>query len=485
MELTNYSDNRKRRKPAIDLSTMVYGKIPPQAKDLEEAVLGAIMLERSAFNTVYEILKPFCFYVDAHQRIFKAICALAKRNMPIDILTVVEELKINEELEIVGGPYYVTRLTNAVVSAANIEAHSRIVLQKYIQREVIRISGENIGDAYEDSTDIFDLLDNASNNLKNITNEIAETKNISITNICVDVISSLEKKVHNARNDIQDSNELYTGIHEWDKINGQLFPGVYVIAARPGMGKSNHMVQCICNMGKKYEIGILNAEMTNKQLITRIGCNLMDIDNFLWKKDANSITDEEVKKLYAAMEEAQGLRIHIEDSNYIDRCINKIKLWIDKFGVQVIFADVLSKFKLQDDKSKYMTDVQKLNYVMDAFTCCAKDLNIPIIVYAHLNRETHKRQNKEPNLSDLKGSGNIEDFAFQVSFLHRPEYYDIFEDELGESTQGLMYQIIAKHRDGLLDRLKYRALPQYSKLTGWNNSVISGWKPTSLTENPF
>jgi len=171
MDLTNLNKDRakSRRKSSIDLSTMVYGKVPPQAKDLEEAVLGAIMLEKSAFDVVAEILKPECFYVDAHQRVFKVMQGLQQKNQPIDILTVVEELKSKEELETVGGPYFVTRLTNAVVSSANIEAHARIILQKFIQRELIRISGEIINDSYEDSTDVFDLLDEAEGKLFEIT----------------------------------------------------------------------------------------------------------------------------------------------------------------------------------------------------------------------------------------------------------------------------------------------------------------------------
>ena len=171
MDLTNLNKDRKvRRKSTIDLTTMVYGKLPPQAKDLEEAVLGAIMLEKSAFDTVVEILKPECFYVEAHQQIYRAMQSLAQKSQPIDILTVVEELKRKEELEVIGGPYYVTKLTNMVVSSANIDAHSRIILQKFIQRELIRISGEIISDSYEDSTDVFDLLDDAESKLFEITN---------------------------------------------------------------------------------------------------------------------------------------------------------------------------------------------------------------------------------------------------------------------------------------------------------------------------
>src|SRR3989337_1296704 len=176
MDLTNLNKDRKSRKKAsLDMSTMVYGKVPPQARDLEEAVLGAIMLEKSAFDTVVEILKPECFYVDSHQRIYRAMQGLQQKNQPIDILTVVEELKIREELDIIGGPYYVTRLTNAVISSANIEAHSRIILQKFIQRELIRISGEIIGDAYEDSTDVFDLMDDAEGKIFEITNNFLKT----------------------------------------------------------------------------------------------------------------------------------------------------------------------------------------------------------------------------------------------------------------------------------------------------------------------
>ncbi len=171
MDLSNINKDRKqKRRTAVDLGTMVYGKVPPQARELEEVVLGAIMLEKNAFDAVIEVLKPECFYVDAHQRIFSAMQSLANKSQPIDILTVVEELKMREELEMVGGAYFVTKLTNTVVSSANIESHARIVLQKFIQRELIRISGEIINDAYEDSTDVFDLLDDAEGKLFEITN---------------------------------------------------------------------------------------------------------------------------------------------------------------------------------------------------------------------------------------------------------------------------------------------------------------------------
>ncbi|MGZ5263423.1 MAG: replicative DNA helicase, partial [Kaistella sp.] len=193
MDLTNLNKDRKqKRRSSLDLGTMVYGKVPPQAKDLEEAVLGAIMLEKNAFDAVVEILKPECFYVDAHQRIFSAMQNLANKSQPIDILTVAEELRSREELEMVGGPYYVTKLTNTVVSSAHIDAHARIVLQKFIQRELIRISGEIIGDAYEDSTDVFDLLDDAETKLFEITNNHLRKDYNSIDTVLVNTIKRIE-----------------------------------------------------------------------------------------------------------------------------------------------------------------------------------------------------------------------------------------------------------------------------------------------------
>src|SRR5215831_15324516 len=214
MDLTNLNRDRKRRKSSLDLSTMVYGKVPPQAKDLEEAVLGAIMLEKNAFDAVIEILKPECFYVESHQRIFRSMQNLAQKSQPIDILTVAEELRSKEELEMVGGPYYVTKLTNAVVSSARIEAHARIILQKFIQRELIRISGEIIGDAYEDATDVFDLLDEAESKLFEITNNHLRKNFDSIDTVLVKTIQRIE----DMRNRHEDITGVPTGFNSLDRI---------------------------------------------------------------------------------------------------------------------------------------------------------------------------------------------------------------------------------------------------------------------------
>src|SRR5882757_1354311 len=239
MDLTNLNlnkdRNKMRRKPAVDLSTMVYGKIPPQAKELEEAVLGAIMLEKSAFDTVVEILKPECFYLEGHQRIYRTMQSLAQKSQPIDILTVVEELKFRSELELVGGPYYVTRLTNAVVSSANIEAHSRIILQKFIQRELIRISGEIIGDAYEDTTDVFDLLDDSETKMFNITNHYLKKNYEDIGNALAKAINRIDE----LRTKKEDISGVPSGFASLDRVTYGWQPtDLIIIAARPSVGKT-------------------------------------------------------------------------------------------------------------------------------------------------------------------------------------------------------------------------------------------------------
>src|SRR6516162_6826693 len=236
MDIVNQNkDRRTRRKSSIDLSTMVYGKLPPQARELEEAVLGAVMLEKSAFDTIVEILKPECFYTDAHQRIFRAFQNLAQQNKPIDMLTVVEELKTNEELEEVGGAYYVTKLTNSVVSTANIEAHARIILQKFIQRELIRISGEIIGDAYEDSTDVFDLLDDAESKLFEITNNHLRKNFDSIDTVLVKTIQRIEDLRHKN----EDISGVPSGFASLDRVTyGWQQTDLIILAARPSVGKT-------------------------------------------------------------------------------------------------------------------------------------------------------------------------------------------------------------------------------------------------------
>ncbi|MCC7318893.1 MAG: replicative DNA helicase, partial [Bacteroidales bacterium] len=173
-----------------------HGRVPPQALDLEEVVLGGMMLEKDAVNTVIDILHPEAFYKDAHQKIFNAIKNLFSRSEPIDLLTVTNALRSSGELDIIGGAYYISQLTNRVVSAANIEFHARIILQKFIQRELIRISSDIIKDAYEDTTDVFDLLDKAESGLFSVS----ETNLRRSFSTMPDLVHAAIADIENAKN---------------------------------------------------------------------------------------------------------------------------------------------------------------------------------------------------------------------------------------------------------------------------------------------
>lgn len=476
--------SERKKNKSVDISTMIYGKVPPQATELERAVLGAIMIERDAYSNISEILHADCFYVDAHQRLFRAFKRLALKHSPIDELTVAEDLKSNEELELIGGVYYITSLTRQVVSSANIISHAKIVFQKWIQRAIIKTCGEGIGDAYEDYTDPFDLIEDVSGKIKAITHSIAEKNKIDVSDIAMDVLNKFETKVYNAKNNIVDTNSVYTGIPNWDKLNGAMCAGLYFVGARPGMGKTVHMVQSICNTSDQHASGIISNDTSNDQIIKRLATNIGEIDNFLFKKDARLIEDSEVANLYLAMEEVQMMNFKIDNSRYVDKVIQKMSYWVEKENVKKVYIDVLGKVKVPPEKERYLiTDLQRINYVIEELSVAAIKLNLPIIVYTHLNRGLYNRTNKEPNLSDFKGSGNIEDFGVQLSVLHRPEYYDIFEDEHGESTRGLMYQIVLKHREGAVDRLKHRFYGQFSKLGEWDRVEVKGWQPIETT--PF
>jgi replicative DNA helicase len=268
VDLTNKNKQQRavRLKAPIDLNTMALGKVPPQAIELEEAILGAIMLEKGVFDIVSEILKPACFYLDSHQRIYKAMETLALENQAIDLLTVVNQLKISGELDMVGGPYYITKLTNAVVSSANVETHCRIVLQKFIQRELIRISGETLRDAYEDTIDVFTMLDDAESRLFEITNNHLKKNFDDIRTVVVDTM----KRIEEMRKREEEITGVYTGFPSLDRVTYGWQPtDLIILAARPAVGKTafalNLARSAALHPVRPTPVGFFSLEMSSAQ----------------------------------------------------------------------------------------------------------------------------------------------------------------------------------------------------------------------------
>lgn len=465
--LTNFNKDRKaRRKPSLDLSTMVYGKVPPQARDLEEAVLGAIMLEKSAFDTVIEILKPECFYVDAHQRIFRAMQSLAQKSMPIDLLTVVEELRTREELELVGGPYFVTKLTNSVVSSANIDTHSRIILQKFIQRDLIRISGEVIAEAYEDSTDVFDLLDEAESKLFEITNNHLRKNFDSIDSVLVKTIQRIE----DMRNRQEDITGVPSGFPSLDKVTYGWQPtDLVILAARPAVGKTAFALNLVRNAAlnpqKPTPIAFFSLEMSSAQLAQRI----LSAESEIWleKISRGKMEEHEMQQLYRnGIQRLQNAPIFIDDTPALNifELRAKCRRLKNKHNLGMVIIDYLQLMSGTGDKRSSNRE-QEISTISRNLKGLAKELNIPIIALSQLSREVEKRKDgdKMPQLSDLRESGAIEQDADMVMFLYRPEYYNITANEMGENNKGETHVRIAKHRNGSLETIKLKALLHIQK----------------------
>ncbi len=488
MDLTNLNRDRKaRRKPPIDLSTMVYGKVPPQAKDLEEAVLGAAMLEKGAFDNVVEILKPECFYVDGHQRIFKAMQSLANKSQPIDILTVVEELRSREELDMVGGPYYVTKLTNSVVSSANIEAHSRIILQKFIQRELIRISGEIISDAYEDSTDVFDLLDQAESKIYEVTSTHLRNSYETIDSVLVKTIQRIEDMRH--RN--EDFTGVPTGFPSLDRVTyGWQATDLIILAARPAVGKTafalNLARSAALHPTRPTGVAMFSLEMSAPQLVQRI----LSAESEIWleKISRGKLEEHEMKQLYAkGIQRLAQAPIYIDDTAALNifELRAKCRRLKNQGNLGLIIIDYLQLMSGTGDRNSNRE--QEISAISRGLKGLAKELQVPIIALSQLSREVEKRKdgNKMPQLSDLRESGAIEQDADMVMFLYRPEYYDITQDEMGDSNRGETHVRIAKHRNGSLETIKLRALLHIQKFVEDNGGqdfgpgLPSNFKPVS------
>ena len=450
---------RKRIKPALTEQTLMqYGKIPPQAIDLEEAVLGALMLEKDALATVIEILKPEVFYKETHHHIFEAIRNLFNRSQPVDILTVTNELKTMALLDICGGPYYIAQLTSRVVSAANIEYHSRILIQKFIQRELIRISTEITNEAYEDTTDVFDLLDKAESNLFNVSDTNLRRKYLDMQAILKEAISEIEKaKEANENNEIPTLG-VPAGFSALDRLTaGWQKSDLIILAARPSMGKTAMVLSMARNAAIDHgaPVAVFSLEMSALQLVLRLISMETELPSDRLRR--GQLEDYEWEQLNSRIKKLEDAQIFIDDTPALSifELRAKSRRLVAQHGIKLIIIDYL-QLMTANVENKGMRE-QEISSISRALKGLAKELNIPVIALSQLSREVEKRPgSKKPILSDLRESGAIEQDADLVLFIYRPEYYKITEFDDQTPTQGLAEIIIAKHRNGQIGEVKLR-----------------------------
>jgi replicative DNA helicase len=449
MDLTNLNkDSKKRRKSNIDLTTMVYGKVPPQAKQVEEVVLGAIMLERGAFDIASEILRPEMFYLDAHQRVFKAMRTLAQKSQPIDELTVVQELLRMENLELVGGPYYITQLTSKVTSGAHIESHARIILEKYMKREILRIGAEMTTDAYEDSSDVFDLLDSAETNLIGLTvnNLKKDFQHIDVGLVKVfkeiDELSQRDSSLTGVPSGFTKLDQCTGG---WQKTD------LIIIAARPSVGKTAFALNLARNAALHPEfpspVAVFSLEMSTHQLTQRMLSAQSDI--YLERIRKGKLDEEQKRHLYShGMQALAQAPIYIDDTPALSifELRAKVRRLKSKHNIGLVIIDYLQLMTADiEDRRNREQEISKISRELKK---TAKELEIPIIALSQLSREVEKRANRSPVLADLRESGAIEQDADMVVFIWKPDDKDIQKDP---TIKDMGYIKISKHRNGTLE----------------------------------
>ena len=445
---------RNNLRPAIT-ALPDFGKVPPQANDMEEAVLGAIMLEKEAVITTLDILKPESFYKEAHQKIFKTISDLNSREFPVDLYTVTEDLRAHNELDSVGGPVYLTMLTAKVVSAANVDYHARIVAQKYSQRELIRVSTEIQNRSFDDTYDVTELLDYSENALFQIAEGNIKREVAPINIVIKEAIREIEAA--GKREDALVGTP--SGFTRLDRLtSGWQKSELIIIAARPSVGKTAFALSMARNMAIDHgrSVAIFSCEMSSIQLVNRLIIAETDIPGDKIKN--GRLNEEEWKQLDTRIKKLVQAPIFIDDTPAISifELRAKCRRLKSQHKLDIVIVDYL---QLMSGPENAGSREQEVSNISRSLKSIAKELDVPIIALSQLNRSVEMRGGtKRPLLSDLRESGAIEQDADMVVFIHRQEKFGIPAFEDGSSTKGIAEIILAKNRNGPIDdvRLRFR-----------------------------
>lgn len=453
----------KPKQFARDISESL-GKLPPQATDLEEAILGALMLEKNALTAVVEFLRAEHFYTEQHREIYTSIIDLFKSSEPVDMRTVVAQLRKNGKLEVVGGAYYIAELTSKVSSAANIEYHARIIIEMAIKRDLIQIASQIHHDAYEDTTDVFELLDKTEQNIFQISDANLRKNYDNMKSLMYRAIQELQEK----KNHKDGLTGVPSGFSRLDRVtSGWQKSDLVIIAARPGMGKTAFVVSALRNAAVEFNfpVAIFSLEMASLQLVNRLISAEAELESEKIKK--GNLADYEWTQLVSKTNRLSSAPIFIDDTPGLSilELRAKCRRLKAEHNIQIIVIDYLQLMKGEAGGNRE----QEIASISRALKGIAKELNVPVLALSQLSRGVETRGgDKRPQLSDLRESGSIEQDADIVMFLYRPEYYKISVDEDGMPTQGMAEVIIAKHRNGSLENVKLKFIGKYTKFADYD-----------------
>ena len=468
---TTQSSSKTKKIESIEI---IGGKIPPSDIETEEVVLGALLIEPNALATVIDILQPEVFYKEAHQRIFAAVLALYPIGEPIDVITVTNYLRKNGEIDIIGGPAYIAQLTDRVISAANIEYHARILIEKYIQRKLIEISNNIITEAYDATSDAFDTLNEAENALFQINEQNLRRSFRSMPS----VLQVVREQIETAYKNQGEYTGVVSGFYQLDQLTGGLQPSdLIIIAARPGMGKTAFALSMARNMAVEFgfPIAFFSLEMTAPQLVIRILSAQTQISSERIRK--GELDDTEWMTLNEAMNKLSNVKLFLDDTPALSifELRAKARRLKQAYDIQAIYIDYLQLMTAKIDKNSNRE--QEIASISRSLKALAKELNIPVIALSQLSRDVEKRSGtKRPQLSDLRESGAIEQDADIVIGIYRPEYYmkeeQVDEDKLA-AVKNKAEIILLKHRNGPLGTVNLYFLNQFALFTDEDISNIN------------
>ena len=430
-----------------------YGHLQPQDVDIEKVVLGALMIDKDAFSMISESLRPETFYEPKHQKIFKAIQTLSMNENPVDIMTVVDELKREGTIDDVGGPAYIVDLSSHVASSAHIEYHAKILAQKFLARQLISYASVIETKAFDATVDVDELMQEAEGSLFELSQRNMKKDYVQIDPVITQAIQILQKASANTGG----LTGVPTGFQKLDeKTSGWQSSDLVIIAGRPAMGKTSFALSLAKNIAVDHGVPIafFSLEMNNVQLVNRLISNVCEVPGN--KMLSGQLSPDEWERLDKNIRLLQGSPLYIDDTPGLSifELRTKARRLVREKGVKIIMIDYLQL--MNANGMRFGSRQEEVSKISQSLKGLAKELDIPILALSQLNRSVESRDNsgnndidsKRPQLSDLRESGAIEQDADMVLFVHRPEYYHILTDKNGNDLRGMAQIIIAKHRKG-------------------------------------
>ena len=471
---TNKTKRKTTQPTIIKVGANEMGKLPPQALELEQSVIGALMIEKDAFATVADLLRPESFYSDQHRHIFEAIRSLSTKDAPIDVLSVTEELRTMGNLELAGGVVYLSELTQRVASAAHLRYHAQIVAQKATARDLIGLACQIEEKGYDETQDVDELMQEAEAGVFEISQR---SQKRDVTHI-FPVITEAFDRMHKASQNEGNISGIPSGFTELDKItSGWQKSDLVIIAARPAMGKTAFVLSMAKNIAVDFNIpvAIFSLEMSNVQLVNRLIMNVCEIEG--GKIRNGRLTKAEWDKLENNISILQNAPIYVDDTPGLSvfELRSKARKLVKDKKIQLIIIDYLQL--MNANGTNFGSREQEVSIISRTLKGLAKELDIPVIALSQLSRAVEKRDSsnsnvdgKKPLLSDLRESGAIEQDADMVCFIHRPEYYKLYDDGNGKDLRGLGQIIVAKHRNGATDEIWLRFIGKYTRFQNENDA---------------